>query len=142
MKPTSTLSASEMVSAARKGIENLSPTKAYEELIRGEATLIDVREPHEYEREKIAGAINAPRGMLEFYADPATPYYRSEFTSDTRLIICCASGGRSALAAQTLSNMGYMRTAHVDGGISAWKAANLPTVDFARFENSVQEQNN
>ena len=65
--------------------------------------------------------------MLEFWADPTTPYHRQEFDPNKRVILHCASGGRSALAAATLQEMGYTDVAHVDGGITAWKEAGLPT---------------
>lgn len=126
MKNTMIRPVSELVLEARKEITNLLPDKAYEELVSGAATLIDVREPDELSHEKIAGAINAPRGMLEFYADPTTPYYKPVFTWGKRIILCCASSARSALAAQTLNRMGYENVAHIDGGIKAWKAADLP----------------
>lgn len=142
MKKKSIQSASELVSAARKEIENLLPEKAYGELISGEVTLIDVREPEEYAHEKIAGAINAPRGMLEFYADPSAPYYKPVFTWGSRLILCCASGGRSALAAQTLKKMGYQNIAHIDGGIKAWKAADLPMLDATQLTRMTRLESN
>jgi rhodanese-related sulfurtransferase len=67
-----------------------------------------------------------PRGMLEFYADSTLPYHRPELTPDRRIILHCASGGRSALAADLLTDMGYTNVAHMDGGITAWKAAGRP----------------
>jgi rhodanese-related sulfurtransferase len=63
--------------------------------------------------------------MLEFYADPSTPYCRPEFDPNERIILYCASSGRSALATKTLQDMGYTNVAHLDGGLNAWKAANL-----------------
>lgn len=70
----------------------------------------------------IPGAINAPRGMIEFYADSTSPYYRPEFDPNRRIILHCASGGRSALAAKTLQQMGYTNVAHLDVGFKAWEA--------------------
>jgi rhodanese-related sulfurtransferase len=64
-----------------------------------------------------------PRGMLEFYADATLPYHREELEPDRRIILHCASGGRSALAADLLREMGYTNVAHMDGGLTAWKAA-------------------
>ena len=64
--------------------------------------------------------------MLEFYADPTSSYHRPAFSSEKRVILHCASGGRSALAARSLQEMGYANVAHLDGGINAWKAAGLP----------------
>jgi rhodanese-related sulfurtransferase len=64
--------------------------------------------------------------MLEFWADPASPYHRDEFDPDRRIILHCASGGRSALAAVALQDLGYTNVAHMDGGITAWKDAGNP----------------
>ena len=66
-------------------------------------------------------------GMLEFYADPTSPYHRPEFDPERRVILHCASGGRSALAAATLQQMGYRNVAHLDGGLRAWKEQGHPT---------------
>jgi rhodanese-related sulfurtransferase len=74
---------------------------------------------------KIPGAVNAPRGMLEFYADSTLPYYRPEFDKHKRIILHCASGGRSALAVKTLKEMGYENIAHLDGGLKAWVEAGM-----------------
>ena len=94
---------------------------------RGEAVLIDLREPEERAQNgAIPGAVHAPRGMLEFYADPTSPYHRPEFDPDRRVILHCASGGRSALAAAMLQQLGYARVAHLDGGLKAWKEARRP----------------
>jgi rhodanese-related sulfurtransferase len=120
-------SATDLVKEAKSGIENLTPEKANEELSNANIVLVDVREAEELQKGSIPGAINAPRGMLEFYADPTLPYYKSEFNKDKRIILYCASGGRSALAAQTLKDMGYTNVAHIDGGFKAWQAASLPT---------------
>ncbi len=120
-------SAMDFVKEAKQGIENLSPQQVSEELKNGNATLIDIREPNELtENGKIEGSVNAPRGMLEFYADPSLPYHKKEFDPEKRIILHCASGGRSALAAQTLKQMGYENVAHMDGGLKAWKESNLP----------------
>src|SRR5690349_17447230 len=119
-------SAMDLVRHAKGGIENLTPDQANEELTHGNIVLIDVREADEYRQGHIAGAIHASRGMLEFYADSSLPYHKAEFDKAKRLILYCASGGRSALAAETLEDMGYANVAHIDGGIKAWQAANLP----------------
>lgn len=119
--------AAELVSEAKGRIENLTPDQVHAELESGDAILIDIREANELEQNgQISGAIHAPRGMLEFYADPSTPYHRPEFDQNKRLILHCASGGRSALAADTLQNMGYSRVAHLDGGLNAWKEGGKP----------------
>jgi len=120
-------SATDMVKAAKKGIENLTPQQAMQEISQGNVTVIDIREPGELTQNgKIAGSINAPRGMLEFYADPTLPYHKPEFNKEKRLILYCASSGRSALAVKTLKEMGYTNVAHIDGGFKAWVADGLP----------------
>lgn len=122
-------SAGDMVKTAKQTIENLTPQKAYEEISTNSATVIDLREPDELKQNgKIPGAVNAPRGMLEFYADPTLPYHKPEFEKGKRIILYCASGGRSALAAKTLKEMGYKNVAHIDGGMKAWNEAGLPVV--------------
>ncbi len=121
-------SASEFVKEAKQQIQNLTPAEVSEELSTGDVVLIDIRESEELKQNgKIANSIHASRGMLEFYADPALPYHKPEFEKTKRIILHCASGGRSALAALTLQQMGYENVAHLDGGIKAWKDAGLPT---------------
>jgi rhodanese-related sulfurtransferase len=111
---------------AKGQIDNLTAEQVHQELSSGNVTLIDIRESEELQTGKIEGSIHAPRGMLEFYADPSQPYYKPEFDKDKKLILHCASGGRSALAVQTLQQMGFTKVAHLDGGIKAWKEAGLP----------------
>jgi rhodanese-related sulfurtransferase len=119
----------DMVKQAKSAIENLTPDQVSEELSNNTATLIDLRESEELkENGRIAGSVHAPRGMVEFYADPATPYYRPEFDKSKRLIFHCAGGGRSALTVATLKEMGYENIAHLDGGIKAWKEAGKPVI--------------
>ena len=85
---------------------------------------VDIRDIRELDRDgRVPGAVHAPRGMLEFYADPTSPYHRAEFDPGRRTVLYCASGGRSALAAQSLRQMGYGNVAHLDGGIKAWAAS-------------------
>lgn len=115
-------SASQMVARAKASIQNLSPDQVAAELESGSATLIDIREEEERANGRIAAAHHAARGMLEFYADPSSPWHRQEFDPDGRLILMCACGGRSALATRTLQAMGYRNVAHLDGGLNAWVA--------------------
>jgi len=118
----------DLVAAAKATIENLDPDSIAREAERGEPLLVDIREREELERHgTIEGAIHAPRGMIEFYADASSPYHRPEFQADRRLILYCASGGRSALAVKALQTMGYSNVAHLEGGFSAWKASGQPT---------------
>lgn len=121
-----TQTAAAMVAAAKQRIMNLSPDQVEAELGNG-ALLVDLREPDERAKTgTIPGSIHAARGMLEFYADPTSPYHRAEFDPDGSLILHCASGGRSALAADMLQRLGYRRVAHLDGGIKAWSEAGKP----------------
>ncbi|AKQ45463.1 sulfurtransferase [Rufibacter radiotolerans] len=122
-------SATDLVKEAKQEIENLSPEQVSEELSKGDVTLIDLRESEELSQNgKIAGSVHAPRGMLEFHADPSQPYYKPVFDKNKRLILHCASGGRSALATATLKKMGFQNVAHLDGGFKAWKDAGKPVV--------------
>ncbi len=122
-----TKSATEMVKEAKAQIENLNPQQVNEEISKGNATLIDIREAEELKQNgSIPGSVHAPRGMLEFYADDSLPYHKPEFDKNKRIILHCASGGRSALAASTLKQMGYENVAHMDGGYKAWKESGMP----------------
>ena len=119
--------AAEMIAEARQRIENLSVSQTAAELQGGDVLLVDLREADERKLHGvISGATSAPRGMLEFYADPASSAHRPEFAPNRRVILHCASGGRSALAADMLQQMGYENVAHLDGGFNAWKTAGQP----------------
>lgn len=114
----------DLVSEAKGRIENLSVEGLGAELDGGDIVLFDLREQNERELHGvIPGAIHAPRGMLEFWADPTMPMHRPEFDPDRRMVLHCAAGGRSALAADTLTRMGYRNVAHLEGGFEAWKTA-------------------
>jgi rhodanese-related sulfurtransferase len=118
--------AAHLVAEAKAQIENLSAEEVVGELQGGDALLVDLREAEErIEHGVIAGAVHAPRGMLEFYADPTSAYHRPDFDPARRTILYCASGGRSALAADTLQGLGYSRVAHLNGGLKAWREAGL-----------------
>ncbi len=112
--------AAEQVSAARAEIENLSADVVAAEIENG-AVLVDLREADEVAAGMIPSAIHIPRGMLEFRADPTSPYHDDRLDPSKRVMVHCASGGRSALAAKTLKDMGYESVAHLDGGINAWR---------------------
>lgn len=124
-------SAADLVKEAKQRVTNLTVEQVAAELAAGNVTLVDVREPAEREAGAIQGSVHAPRGMLEFYADPASPYHKAELEPGKRVILHCASGGRSALAAVTLQTLGYTNVAHLDGGFKAWEAAGKPTVKGA-----------
>jgi rhodanese-related sulfurtransferase len=119
--------AAELVAEAKQRVTNLTVNDVVAERESGDPLIVDVREPAERdENGSIPGAISAPRGMLEFFADPTSPYHRPEFDPNRRVILHCAAGGRSALAAATLQQMGYTDVAHLDGGFTAWKQAGQP----------------
>ena len=118
----------EMIGEARAQIESVSPEAVSKELAAGGPVVIDVREPVEWEQH-IQGALQVPRGLLEFVADPASPRYNPELEPTRREIVYCASGARAALATLTLENMGYENVANLDGGIKAWVAAGPPTAE-------------
>ncbi len=119
--------AAQLVQEAKQRIENLSVEQVVAERERGDAVIVDIREPEEQRLHGvIPGAVSAPRGMLEFYADPASPYHRPEFEPNRRVILHCAAGGRSALAADTLQQMGYTNVAHLEGGFNGWREAGQP----------------
>lgn len=127
MAETAPKTAAQLVAEAKRRVENLTPDQVSAELARGNALLVDLRESNEREQNgTIPGAVHASRGMLEFYADPSSSYHREEFDPNRRIIFHCASGGRSALAADTLQQMGYANVAHLDGGFKAWKDAGQP----------------
>lgn len=120
--------AADLVAEAKSRIENLDVDAVEREVQAGEAVLVDVRDaPELQEHGRIPGAVHVPRGMLEFRADSTSPYHAEQLDPSKRVILHCASGGRSALAAQTLQEMGYERVAHLDGGFNAWKEAGKPT---------------
>ncbi|MBA2521633.1 MAG: rhodanese-like domain-containing protein [Chloroflexia bacterium] len=122
--------AAELVTEAKQRVANLTVDEVAAEVERGDALLVDLREPGERaEHGAIPGAVQAPRGMIEFWADPTSAYHRAEFDPNRRVILHCASGGRSALAADTLQRMGYANVAHLDGGFTAWKEAGQPVTD-------------
>ena len=120
--------AAELVAEAKQRVTNLTVDDVAAERESGDPLIVDVREPAEREEHgSIPGAISAPRGMLEFWADPSSPYHRAEFDPNRRVILHSAAGGRSALAADTLQQLGYTDVAHLDGGFTAWKEAGQPT---------------
>ncbi len=116
----------DLVAEAKARIENLDVAGVDKELADG-VLLVDLREPAELtEAGRIPGSVNVPRGRLEFRADPTSPYHQDGFDPERRIILQCATGGRSALAAAALQDMGYTNVAHLDGGFKAWAAAGRP----------------
>jgi rhodanese-related sulfurtransferase len=118
----------EMIAEAKAQIESVSPKDAAAEAASGKAVLVDVREPVEWEHH-IAGAVQVPRGLLEFVADPASPKHRPELDPAGRVIVYCRSGARAALACATLKDMGFENVANLEGGFGAWQEAGLPATE-------------
>lgn len=119
----------QLLAEANARIRTLTPADAAEKLNDPNVLFVDLRDPRELEREgMVPGAFHATRGMLEFWVDPDSPYYKQQFGERKELVLYCAGGWRSALSAATLHDMGYDGSiAHVDGGFGAWKKAGLPT---------------
>jgi rhodanese-related sulfurtransferase len=116
-----------LVDAAEREVETLSIDEALALHGREDVTFIDVRDVRELERDgRMPGAFHCPRGMLEFWIDPASPYHKPLFAEDKRFVFFCAGGWRSALAAQTAHRMGLNPVAHIKGGFGAWGKANGP----------------
>lgn len=113
-----------LIEEARAEIENLPVGDAQMAHGDTDTVFVDIRDVRELEREgMIPDAFSAPRGMLEFWFDPESPYHKEIFSSGKRLVFYCASGWRSALATQTAQKMGLENVCHLDGGFNAWKEA-------------------
>ena len=114
----------ELCAAAEREIETLNVAEVMAVQADPNVQLVDIRDIRELWRDgTIPGATHAPRDMLEFWVDPASPYYREEFGSGKKFIFYCAGGMRSALAAQALQHMGLAPVAHMAGGFGAWAKA-------------------
>jgi rhodanese-related sulfurtransferase len=116
----------ELVAEANKVITTFSidETRALQDT--GDGVILDIRDVRELWREgTVPGALHMPRGMLEFWADPESPYHKDVFVSGKKLILFCASAWRSALATKALQDMGVPNVAHMEGGFFAWKERDL-----------------
>lgn len=118
----------ELVEKAESEIETVSAGEAMERLKDPNVVIVDLRDVREVAREgKIPNAFHMPRGMLEFWIDPESPYYKSIFSTDKKFIFYCNKGWRSALATATAKMMGLENVCHIAGGYAAWVEANGPT---------------
>jgi len=114
------LSLKQMMEAANAAVPKITPAQAREMIGNGNTLVVDVRDAPEVEKSgKVAGAVHVSRGMLEFRADPESPYHDKNFAKDKTVILYCASGGRSALAAKVLKDMGYSQVYNV-GAFKDW----------------------
>jgi rhodanese-related sulfurtransferase len=117
----------QMVDEAKSRIKTISLEEAKQRLGSERVVFVDLRDVRELEREgMIPGAFHCPRGMLEFWIDPASPYHKPVFAQDKKFVFFCAGGWRSALAAQTAQHMGLKPVAHIAGGFTAWREAGGP----------------
>jgi rhodanese-related sulfurtransferase len=122
-----------MVEDAMNAIRTYSVDEALDLHGREDVQFVDLRDVRELERDGIIpGAFHAPRGMLEFWACPESTYHKPVFAEGRHLLLFCAAGWRSALATQTLQDMGVPKVAHIDGGFGAWKARGGPVADKPR----------
>ena len=116
-----------LLDEANAKVETLPAGEAMKLLGRDDVVFVDLRDPRELEREgRIPGAFHCPRGMLEFWIDPESPYHKPVFAEDKRFVFFCAGGWRSALSAATAQDMGLKPVAHLEGGFGAWRAAGGP----------------
>ena len=117
----------ELVAEASAEIETIGAKQAIKLKDDPNVLLVDLRDIRELSRDgKVPGALHAPRGMLEFWVDPESPYYKEVFGSGKKFVFFCAGGLRSALAAQTVQRMGLEPVCHIEGGFRAWKEAGGP----------------
>jgi len=122
-----TKSVKTMVEAAKREIEEIPAAEAVKLAGREDVVLVDIRDIRELGRDgKVPGAFHAPRGMLEFWIDPDSTYFKPVFGQDKKYVFFCAGGLRSALAAKTAQDMGLKPVAHILGGFRGWKEAGGP----------------
>lgn len=122
-----TIGAKALVEAAYREIETIRVADAIRLHGRDDIVLVDIRDIRELHRDgRVPGAFHCPRGMLEFWIDPESPYHKPVFAQDKKFVFFCAGGMRSALAAQTAQRMGLKPVAHIEEGFRGWKAAGGP----------------
>ncbi len=122
-----TKSVKEMVAEANKEVTIIPAQDAIKLVDSDDHVIVDLRDIRELKRTgKIPGAFSCPRGMLEFWIDPASPYHKEIFNQDKTYVFYCASGWRSALSAKAAQDMGLNPVAHIEGGFTAWADAKAP----------------
>ena len=124
------LSSKTLVDNALKEIKTISSDEAFEMVNKNQCNLIDIRDIRELENEgRIENSNHIPRGMLEFWLDPQSPYFKEgKLDLDKEMVLFCAGGLRSALAAKTLKDMGYKKVSHIDGGFAALKQSKFKKI--------------
>ena len=123
-------SSAELVSKALKEIKTITTDEAHTRMIEGKSNIIDIRDIRELQNSgKVEGAVHIPRGMLEFWLDPESTYFKEgKLNLEKEMILFCAGGLRSALAAKTLKEMGFEKVSHIDGGFGAIKQSKFKIV--------------
>jgi rhodanese-related sulfurtransferase len=122
-----TLGYKALMAAAEAQVSHVTAEDAVKMLGRPGVVIVDIRDPREIQREgRIPGSFHAPRGMLEFWVDPESPYHKQIFAEDKTFVIHCASGWRSLLATEVLQRMGLKPVLNMQGGFTAWKDAGGP----------------
>ena len=128
-----TKSVKEMVEAANAEITKISVKEVRKLINSAEHVIVDLRDIRELQRAgKIPGAFSCPRGMLEFWIDPESPYHKEVFDQDKTYVFYCASAWRSALSAKLAQDMGLAPVAHIEGGFSAWANAGAPIEELPK----------
>ena len=123
-------SSTELVNNALKEIKTISTDEAHKLVENGQTNLIDIRDVRELQKEgKVEGATHIPRGMLEFWLDPGSAYFRDgKLDLNKEMVLFCAGGLRSALAAKSLKDMGFQKVSHIDGGFGAIKKSKFKII--------------
>ncbi len=126
----------QLVDEAMAQVTTYSVAEVQARLADGRMQIVDIRDVRELEREgTLPGALLAPRGMLEFWVDPDSPYFKPVFADEGKeFVLFCGAGWRSALATKTLQDMGMTNVAHIDGGFAAWNQAEAPVVTLEQHK--------
>ena len=131
----------DMVDEAMAKVETISVAEAMKRQDDDAFVIVDIRDVRELDREGIIpGAFHAPRGMLEFWVDPESPYHKDIFASGKAFVFYCRSGQRSALATKTVRDMGLEAVCHIEGGFTAWIEAGAPVAERTRKSNKKKEK--
>lgn len=131
----------DIVADARKEIEEVDVAQLQAEIEAGTVTVVDIRDIRErVGTGVIPGSVSAPRGMLEFWFDPDSPYYNDRYKFEERYVLHCASGWRSALATKAVQELGYTNVAHLDTGFNGWKDAGGEIEDISETSSWVKRE--
>lgn len=123
-----TKSCLQLVNDAMAVVTTYSVPETLAKLHDANVQIVDIRDIRELTQGTVVGAYHAPRGMLEFWVDPASPYHKPLFADESKeFILFCGAGWRSALATKALQDMGMTNVAHIEGGYAAWIKAGAPT---------------